>query len=558
MKRAQSSLVSYGSSSDEETSTPALPPPPKKCRLPALSSAVVVPTPIDDPSKHQGRIRSSPHVEGQWAAYVYVALPLRGAENAALARIVRRAFARAKELEPALHAIGSTADDTSGLFELHVSLTRPVFLRAHQREEVKIAVKRAAQASNPFTLSLASFAQLTNDERTRTFVCLEVGAGHSELKALSDALTPTLRQFRQKSYYDSPHFHASFAWALLEPASIPASTATPTTSTASTPTPESTPTFARIRDLPDGLLDTLNDEFGRELAAAAACFDVERMKYMVGEISMVLPFHHHFTATFSIQAFKVNGACWGGNTRKSLRGCSLIQTRHYPVSESVQQATLASEPVRIEAPTTILPPHGASVQAFKRRGKCTRVWRYGRLEDAWRRLFSLVLGLAASYKDTYDATYLKPLHSVLLTTMHPFPLATLIVCAFEISALRSTITQPRAGSSEQCSAVAKIISGDAELRRRLSERCVGEHCITNALGDEVSSTSTMAASEPDTVIVRTSSSPNTVQTSTSTTTAMTDAATTITTTTDTSITTATAAIGHVVCAFECCIVIPPC
>ena len=27
---------------------------------------------IDDPSKHQGRTRTKPHVEGDWATHVYV------------------------------------------------------------------------------------------------------------------------------------------------------------------------------------------------------------------------------------------------------------------------------------------------------------------------------------------------------------------------------------------------------------------------------------------------------------------------------------------------------
>ncbi|KZV61625.1 hypothetical protein PENSPDRAFT_693237 [Peniophora sp. CONT] len=294
MKRAQSSLVSYSDSSSEEETPASAPPPTKKRRLPALSSSVIVPTPVDDPSKHQGRTRSSPHVEGQWAAYVYVALPLRGAEHGALARIVRRAFAKAKELEPALHAIGSAADDLTGLSELHISLTRPVFLRAHQRDDVKLAVKRAAQASKSFTLSFASFSQLTNDERTRTFICMEVGAGHSELKTLSEALSPTLRQFRQRSYYDSPRFHVSFAWALLDsqsrlgvvaPESVPLSTSTTTTteSVSASLGPESTPTFPRVRDLPDGLLATLNKDFARELSGAGASFEVDDVRIRIGK-----------------------------------------------------------------------------------------------------------------------------------------------------------------------------------------------------------------------------------------------------------------------------------
>ena len=37
-----------------------------------------------------------------------------------------------------------------------------------------------------------------------------------QLRALSDALTPTLHSFRQKEFYIDPRFHASIAWALLD------------------------------------------------------------------------------------------------------------------------------------------------------------------------------------------------------------------------------------------------------------------------------------------------------------------------------------------------------
>ncbi len=68
--------------------------------------------------------------------------------------------------------------------------------------------------------SFATFSDLTNDERTRAFLCMEVGTGHGEvylfillihlcskdgfttqLCVLSDTLTPTLHLFHQQVYY---------------------------------------------------------------------------------------------------------------------------------------------------------------------------------------------------------------------------------------------------------------------------------------------------------------------------------------------------------------------
>ena len=178
MKRAYSTiLVSYGESSTSEseceehksdptlskkrpkssTSPPPPPPPPppptdkkqRKRQLPALPAHLAPSVPLDDPSKHQGRTRTTPHVDGQWAAYVYVPVVLRGT----LRRIVERAVGIARKgnggsgTNVDVHPVGSS--DSNVACELHVSLTRPFFLRAHQREEVKRAVRDAAKAHTP-------------------------------------------------------------------------------------------------------------------------------------------------------------------------------------------------------------------------------------------------------------------------------------------------------------------------------------------------------------------------------------------------------------------------
>ena len=172
MKRTRTTiLVSYGESSDSENEQktghppdespnpppPVVPPPPKKRKLPALPAYLAPAVPLDDPSKHQGRMRTTPHVDGQWAAYVYVPLVLCGA----LRRVVTRATDIANEEMGAsttganLHVLGAEGSSGAGkgtladVRELHVSLTRPVFLRASQREDMKRAVRDAAKAHSP-------------------------------------------------------------------------------------------------------------------------------------------------------------------------------------------------------------------------------------------------------------------------------------------------------------------------------------------------------------------------------------------------------------------------
>jgi len=179
-------LVFYGSSDEEDADAKSeaedreMAPPPKKRKLPSLSSALLPAVPADNPSLHQGRVRTTPHVEGQYAAYVYI--PVHLTRNSSISKLVLRILTRAKEIAPTLHAIGiSEGRDNAGeMNELHVSLSRPIFLRAHQRDDLKRAVKRIARSCDPFDASFATFSELENDEGTRTFVTIEIGAGHAE------------------------------------------------------------------------------------------------------------------------------------------------------------------------------------------------------------------------------------------------------------------------------------------------------------------------------------------------------------------------------------------
>ncbi|KAH8994116.1 hypothetical protein EDB86DRAFT_3064733 [Lactarius hatsudake] len=285
-------LVPYsGSSSENEEEIPPPPPPVKKRRLPALASYLVPAIPLDDPSKHQGRTRAIPHVEGQWAAHVYVSLVLRGA----LRGIVERAVSIAQQEVAGVRLLGGAdsdpnPDSVAAVRELHVSLTRPFFLRAHQKEEMKRAVRDAAKAHPPFTASFAAFSDLTNDENTRTFLCMEVGAGHRELRALSDTLTPTLLSFHQKEYYEQPRFHASFAWVLLErpPQPTPSETPEPPTPLPASPSLEDRPSedkrlFPTVPGLPETTIPALNAGLGSRLKGSAGVFEVGGVRIRIGK-----------------------------------------------------------------------------------------------------------------------------------------------------------------------------------------------------------------------------------------------------------------------------------
>lgn len=154
------SLVAY---SDSEISENEILEPPTKKRkqvhsslttktrrtLPPLLAKVTIPVPVDDPSKHQGRIRTTPHIDGQFAAYVYAPIfPAQGPQ-----RLLRGIFEtierQVENVHRLVHLNGDEPVDESspGLRTVlpngvpHLSLTRPMYLRAHQRDVLKKAVK---------------------------------------------------------------------------------------------------------------------------------------------------------------------------------------------------------------------------------------------------------------------------------------------------------------------------------------------------------------------------------------------------------------------------------
>ncbi|KAF9505915.1 hypothetical protein BS47DRAFT_1378202 [Hydnum rufescens UP504] len=272
----------YGSSSEDsedgnaQTKRSNIGAPAKKQKvLPSLSPELTSPMPSSDPAAHQGRIRAHPHVEGQWATHIY--LPVHFPMDA----LIRDA----REVVPELHSLieggdngtDSTSNNTTPTassttsvntkleLELHISLSRPVFLRAHQREEMRRAVKRLASTTGAYEASFACFTTFRNDEKTRAFLSIELGAGHAECHALSLGLTDTLGYLRQQGYYAQPRFHTSIAWALLHP-----------------PSESPTSPFASVSELPADLVPGLEKRYGTELRRIGR-FDVDHISVKIGK-----------------------------------------------------------------------------------------------------------------------------------------------------------------------------------------------------------------------------------------------------------------------------------
>ena len=124
-----------------------------KRKLPSLSPSLTPPVPESQPSKHQGRIRTHPHVEGQFASYVYVSVSLERGAVGGIGKLVNRAMKHARNIVPSINPIAEAQatcnNEDDDPQELHVSLSRPVYLRHHQREDFKKAVKTIASSNVP-------------------------------------------------------------------------------------------------------------------------------------------------------------------------------------------------------------------------------------------------------------------------------------------------------------------------------------------------------------------------------------------------------------------------
>ena len=284
-------------------------------KLPPVSSSLVVSVPNDNPALHQGRIRTTPHIEGQFAAHVYVSLTL--SHRSQLYKTIQDILSDAKEAVPSLHDIWSAG---ARLLELHVSLSRPIFLRAHQREEFKRAVKNIAKFQKPFVCHLVShlyliilgtsfhvsfttLSELTNDEKSRTFLTMDIGAGFPEASPLSflkyhlfscmqmcnlcEALSPALRSIRQQEYYTNPKFHASIGWALLHQAretrAMPKSP-DPPGSAADSPKEETTSSqeLPTISCFPQEMITALNKKY-KLSSLKDGIFPVEALTLKIGK-----------------------------------------------------------------------------------------------------------------------------------------------------------------------------------------------------------------------------------------------------------------------------------
>ena len=149
---------------------------------------------VDDSalSRHAGRMRSVPHIAGNWATSVYIKSMslVTFAYFAYFILLVTPVPDFLILLKKLCIAINETLVAQGGASvlecikpeDLHISLSRTVYLKVFQIDRFVAALFKSLHSSEPFWFSFQNApSSFVNDERTRSFLGLEVARGHRQV-----------------------------------------------------------------------------------------------------------------------------------------------------------------------------------------------------------------------------------------------------------------------------------------------------------------------------------------------------------------------------------------
>eukprot|EP00075_Anas_platyrhynchos_P033266 XP_027322519.1 U6 snRNA phosphodiesterase [Anas platyrhynchos] len=154
----------------------------------------------EDRAKHGGRVRCFPHERGNWATHVY--LPYK----------VQEEFLELLDLLVS-HA-RTYVSSLTAMEEFHISLSQSVVLRYHWINPFVQSLKERLASYDRFFCVANQMKVYTNQNKTRTFIGLEVSAGHFQLLELVSEVDKVMEEFDLPTFYKDPSFHISLAWCV--------------------------------------------------------------------------------------------------------------------------------------------------------------------------------------------------------------------------------------------------------------------------------------------------------------------------------------------------------
>ncbi|XP_062164234.1 uncharacterized protein LOC133870949 [Alnus glutinosa] len=221
--------ASYGdAASDSDDPTPVnirspmpLPPPPLSLLNPPTSNPLGT---LDRLQTGQAsRVRSFPHVDGNYALHVYIPVYIPSIPKKELALFLKKI----SFLVPGLHVVDVDVplnilckddlklEQVALGREFHISLGRTVPIRVHQIDSVVAMLRQKLQFQKRYWIDLSKLQVFVNDDHTRTFLSIEViTGGLAEIKRQIHAVNEVYRLHKLPEFYKDPRPHISLAWAL--------------------------------------------------------------------------------------------------------------------------------------------------------------------------------------------------------------------------------------------------------------------------------------------------------------------------------------------------------
>ncbi|KAK4285037.1 hypothetical protein QN277_001785 [Acacia crassicarpa] len=169
------------------------------------------------------RFRSFPHVDGNYALHVYIPIYIPSPSKKELAAFLKKVSSH----EPSLHAVDvdlplnilcknkeKLDQDLLGR-KFHISLGRTVPIRVHQIDSMVSMLRQKLQTQKRYWIDFSKWEVFVNDERTRTFLSLEVTQGGlREITKQIEAVNGVYKLHNLPEFYKDPRPHISLAWAL--------------------------------------------------------------------------------------------------------------------------------------------------------------------------------------------------------------------------------------------------------------------------------------------------------------------------------------------------------
>ncbi|XP_057482780.1 uncharacterized protein LOC130769573 isoform X1 [Actinidia eriantha] len=227
--------ASYGDTfSDSDSDADPIQPPPASSSNPQAVNPPP-PPPIDllNPPNSLGaldylqsgqpsRVRSFPHVEGNYALHVYIPVRIPPTPKKELAQILKKV----SSLVPGLNAIDIDiplnvlcSDDLKleqvalGR-EFHISLGRTVPIRVHQIDSVAAMLRQKLQFQKRYLIDFSKLEVFVNDDCTHSFLSVEVlRKGLTEITKQIQAVNEVYKLHNLPEFYEDPRPHISIAWA---------------------------------------------------------------------------------------------------------------------------------------------------------------------------------------------------------------------------------------------------------------------------------------------------------------------------------------------------------